>query len=473
MAPSQSKENMTLLGYIMLPVGLAGLFLSRKWLYRLLIFSTLFSATSVANFGGDENGSALQVWMFFGFLWLLRLVLDRLSTLSFSIDRRILGPCLWLIAFLSVASLSLLMPLYIDGSLAITSPILFDDSETPLFFTSHNFTQLLYLIFGVAIAICVAHQNLRDEERHETERIILLSAVFIAVWGLFQFFCNVTGIPFPGFIFNNSGSISGKGFLETLNGIGRVSSATVEPSVLAQSLITLLPLTLPAWLRRGSVFSVLADRQCSVLFVAVLMISTSTVAYVGLLMLGLLLVPLVLRTRVMSISRTLKFIVIAALAGLAVVTCAAVSIPAFRNLLSLVLLDKSSSGSALERVRTIGLAFGYFQRFPLLGIGWGSATSHDLLVKLLSNVGIIGTVTFLGSMYFVMRENWRSLDSLDLPLGLSRAAWLLALAAFLFTSVFAEFPLAFGNFWLILGMAVSTGCKTEPIHVDLLGSEPG
>jgi hypothetical protein len=40
---------MTPLGYIMLPVGLAGLFLSKRWLYRLFVFSTLFSATSAIN----------------------------------------------------------------------------------------------------------------------------------------------------------------------------------------------------------------------------------------------------------------------------------------------------------------------------------------------------------------------------------------------------------------------------------------
>ena len=66
---------MTPLGYILLPIGFAGMILSTKWLYRLFVFWTLFSATSAINFGQGEDGSALQVWMFFGFLWLLRLIL--------------------------------------------------------------------------------------------------------------------------------------------------------------------------------------------------------------------------------------------------------------------------------------------------------------------------------------------------------------------------------------------------------------
>jgi hypothetical protein len=462
---------MTPLGYIMLPVGLAGLFLSRKWLYRFFVFFTLFSASSAANFGEGDNGSALQLWMFFGSLWLLRLVIERLPAFAFSIDRRILRPCLWLIAFLFVASLSLIMPVYINGTLAIASPDLFDGSETPLFLTSHNLTQLLYLIFGGGIAISVAHSNLRDEDRHETERIILLSALFISVWGLFQFFCNLTGIPYPDYIFNNSGSGSGKGFLETLNGVGRISSAAVEPSMFAQSLVTLLPLTLPAWLRRGSVLSVSIDRSCTVLFIVVLMLCTSSTAYLGLFILAVLLLPVLLRTRTMSAARALKFAAMAGTTIVAVITIAASSIPIVSDVINATLLNKYSAGSGLDRAWSIGLAFGYFQKFPLLGIGWGSATSHDLIVKLLSNVGLIGTFAFLGAMHCVLRANWHALDPLVLPSSLSRAAWFLALAVFLCTSFLITFPLAFGNFWLVLGMAISTGWKAGPAQTPMLTSK--
>lgn len=456
----------------MLPIGLFGLLLSRKWLYRLFVFWTLFSASSAANVGEGRGGSALQVWMLFGALWLLRLILDHLLTLSFSGDRRILRPCLWLVAFLFVSSLSLLMPLYINGRLAIASPIIFDVSETPLFFTAHNVTQLLYLIFGCAIAISVAHHNLRDEEKQETEKVILLSGVVLSVWGLVQFVCNVTGIPYPFYIFNNSGSVSGRGFLETLDGIGRISSAAVEPSMFAQSLLTLLPLTLPAWLKRGSVFSVSIDRSCSLLFVALLILSTSSTAYLGLLMLAVLLMVLLLRTHTMSVGRALKVTAMAAVAGATVVVVSVLSIPVVRDVINSALVGKTVSPSGIERAMTIVLAFGYFQKYPILGIGWGSATSHDLIVRLLSNVGIIGTFVFLGAMYCVLRDSWRALDPLVLPASLSRAVWFLSFSVFLLTSFVIGFPLAFGNFWLVLGMAISTAWKPESARGRVFASEP-
>lgn len=454
---------MTLLGYLLLPVGLAGLFLSKKWLYYLFVFWALFSASSVANFGEGEKGSAVQVWMFFGSLWLLRTMFDHLSTLSFSIDRRLLRPILWMAAFLLVASLSLVMPLYIDGKLSIASQYLFDETVTPLFLTWHHVTQLLYLALGIAVTISVAQSNLRSDDRHKTERVILFSAIFVSIWGLFQLVCNITGIPYPDYIFNNSGSASGKGFLEYLQGVGvgRICSAAVEPSVLAQSLLSLLPLTLAAWLNRNSVISVFIDRFCTVLFIGLVILTTSSIGYLGLPMLAAMVVMLLLRTGAISLAKAVKLAAATALL-VGVIASSYFSIPTVRDVINTVLIDKASSGSGLERALTIVQAFRYFQAFPVLGIGWGSATSHDLIVKLLSNVGIIGTFTFFGAMYCVMRANWRALDTLALPWNLPRATWLLSLSIFLVTSVINEFPLPFGNFWLVLGMAMSTGWKTEP-----------
>lgn len=458
----------------MFPIGIGGLFLAKKWLYRCFVFWTLFSASSAMNVGGDVNGSALQVWMFFGFLWLLRLLIEHLSSLSFSLDHRIARPCLWLIAFLAVASLSLMMPVYIDGGLTIISPILGDDMDRALYFTSHNVTQLLYLIFGVVIAICVAHANLREEDRHQTERILLFSALFISGWGLFQFFCNLSGIPYPDYIFNNSGSMTGRNFNETLGpgGLRRISSATLEPSVFAQDLLSLLPLTIPACLRRGSILSVRADRFAAGLFIVLLILSTASMAYLGLLVLAVVLLFMLLRTRFMSIGRAARVATVSALGVAAVVTVSVLTSSVARSVFDLSIVNKASSGSGIERLMTIVLAFGYFQKYPILGIGWGSATSHDLIVFLLANVGIVGALTFLGAMWCVLRTSWRALGPLIPPANLSRFVWFLSLALFLFTSLIGGFPFPLGNFWLVLGMAIATGVRAETVLAPAVTPEP-
>ena len=457
---------MTPLGYILLPLGVAGLLVSPRWLYRLFVFWTLFSATSVLNVGEAQNGSAVQVWMFFGALWILRLGLERVSLFSFSIDNRLKRTSFWMIAFLVVATISLVMPVLIDGSLLIAAPT-FEGDPTPLVLTGHNITQLLYLIFGGTLAICVAHANLTDDNREETERVILYSGIFLACWGIFQFLCNITGLPYPDFLLNNSGSASGQGFRQALKDIGvqRVSSAAVEPSVLAQALLSLLPLTLPAWLKRGFVFSRRRDRLVALLFVVVLILSTSSVAYVGLAILGLTYVVYSVRTGRFSKRKAIAVFVPVGILATAIVAVAIISVPFVSQIADSVLLSKASSGSAIERAMTISYAFGYFQKYPILGIGWGSATSHDVIVKLLSNVGIVGTVVFFWGIFSIVRSNWRRISRGNSPLELSREAWLMSLVSFVLTSVLIEFPLPFGNFWLIIGMSMATAATARGLPV--------
>jgi hypothetical protein len=172
-----------------------------------------------------------------------------------------------------------------------------------------------------------------------------------------------------------------------------------------------------------------------------------------------------------STAKALKIAVIASAFVAVVFAASASSIPIVGDVLNVALLQKFTDSSGMERAMTISLAFGYFQQFPILGIGWGSATSHDLLVKLLSNVGLVGTFAFLGAIFWVLRANWRAMSPLVSSTSLSRAAWSLGLAAFLFTSVLITFPLAFGNFWLVLGMAISTGWTLVPARKFPAGPE--
>ena len=452
---------MTPLGYILLPLGLLGLLTSAHRLYCIFVFWTLFSATSVINVGGPDNGSAVQVWMFFGTLWLLRLGLERASLLDFSIDDRVKPMAFWILGFLAVATVSLIMPVLINGRLEIASPILGNDQETPLFLSSHNVTQLLYLVFGGVISICVAHVNLVEKNREETERIFLYAGIFIACWGIFQFFCHVTGIPYPSFLLNNSASGSATGYMQKLDtGISRISSAAVEPSILAQGLVTLLPLTLPAWQKRGFVFSRRRDRLITLLFVVVLLLSTSSTAYVGLVILAATYILYAVRAGSFSKTKAIFVFSLIGVMAIAVVALAFISIPVISQLINTLLLSKAYGGSGVERAMTMALAFGYFQKYPILGIGWGSATSHDVVVFLLSNVGIAGEIVFFCAIFSVVRSNWRRITSHDSPLDLSREAWLMSLVSFMLTSILIGFPLVFGNFWLVLGMAMATGSRS-------------
>ena len=461
---------MTVLGYILIPVAIITTFFP-KWLYRIFVFSALFTASAIANFGEGEGASALQVSTFFGALWLARLTFEQLSTHRLIVDKRVLPHLAWLAGFISIATLSLMMPVYINGSLVIEPPILGATGDAPLYFTSHNVTQLLYLLFDIIVAAAVAHANLNDETRYETEKILLCSGLFIALWGLLQFVCNSTGIPYPYFIFNTSKSVSAMGYLETLGegATGRVSSATLEPSFFAQSIVTLLPLTIPAWLRKGQVLSVALDRTASVIFVIALLLCTASTAYLCLAAWAFIIIIVRVKTSTLSVRRGVAYLIVGAALCAGAVGAVLVLVPGVANLANLLLINKGSTSSGLERLMTIQFAFGYFEKYPILGIGWGSATSHDLLVFLLANVGIVGAVVFIASMFYVLRTNWRRMERFQSSLEMSRSAWFQSLLIFLLASTITGFPLVSNNFWVILGVAVSTACDTSGTQLSYAG----
>jgi O-antigen ligase len=218
-------------------------------------------------------------------------------------------------------------------------------------------------------------------------------------------------------------------------------------------------------LKRGFVFSRRRDRLIALLFVVVLILSTSSVAYVGLAILGLTYVVYSVRTGRFSKRKAIAVFVPVGILATAIVAVAIISVPFVSQIADSVLLSKASSGSAIERAMTISYAFGYFQKYPILGIGWGSATSHDVIVKLLSNVGIVGTVVFFWGIFSIVRSNWRRISRGNSPLELSREAWLMSLVSFVLTSVLIEFPLPFGNFWLIIGMSMATAATARGLPV--------
>jgi len=450
---------MTPLGFIIVPLGLILLLNSREWLYRCVVFSVFFSATVVLNVGSGDNASGLQVWMYFASLWLAGSLFDGLRTRKLAISGKLIVPTGILLIFLFIAMTSLFMPLYINGRLAIASPFLFENFRTPLYLTSKNFTQLTYLVFGAIIGIAVAHCNLNEQDRHRSERIFLFGAVFAALWGLLQFACNITGLLYPAFIFNNSLSKSAGGFLQAFTEIGglkRVSSVAVEPSMLAQTLLCAVPLTFPALLGRGAVFGKIKDRLACGLLIFVLAVTTSSIAYIGLALLVLLSIVMVRKTRVLNSTRALLKICVLGIALATALLLSTLTIPFLKDYLNVVIFTKASGGSAVERAMTVSNAFDYFIQYPLLGVGWGSVTSHDLLVKLLSNSGVIGATAFTAFLAIVFRRNYQLLTNCNDEQSLSRLAWTLSFSVLVLTSVITEFPFTFGHFWFAIGMAIAT-----------------
>jgi O-antigen ligase len=130
----------------------------------------------------------------------------------------------------------------------------------------------------------------------------------------------------------------------------------------------------------------------------------------------------------------------------------------FRTIVIDSVFSKSSSYSALERLKTIQNGWSYFLQYPLLGVGWGSVTSHDLVVKLLANIGVLGLLSFAVVIMWLASRLYRGIRQRRDDVALTQMVWLLSLIMLIFMNAISEFAYVLGHFWLILGVSMS--CAT-------------
>lgn len=456
---------MTPLGYVIIPVGLVIACASRRWLLRLLIISIPFSDSVIANVGSGDNASGIQIWMFVGALWLLRESIFAIGTLDFRLRRSLAAPCAWLAGFVTAAAVSLLMPIYIDGSLQIASPLLLDTSVTPLYLSSKNFTALIYLIFGALIAISFARTGLEETTAKDIDRLWLGLAAFVSLWGLFQFSCSIIHFPFPTALFNNNHSAtvaSAHAELDVL-GVPRMSSVAVEPSILAQCLLVMLPLTVPALLGVGQIFSIRTDRRICVLIIAALLLTFSSLAYIGLVLFMLLVAFIAQRARLIRAWTAIRNMFLISAVCLCILVPTYFMSSAVQDVANSILFSKASGYSGLERLKTIANAAEYFSQYPVFGVGWGSVTSHDLLFKLLANVGLVGTTIFFIMWWVILRRNLSRTPGGPPQKMLRNICWGISGCMLICVSMISEFPYVFGHFWFVLGICIAAGSGYRPL----------
>lgn len=450
--------TITFLGWIILPSSLVMIALKPEWVYALAIFFLPFSATSVINVGSGDTASGIQVWFYLATLLLLRWVILILFRLEFRIDRDIRRPVLYLLSFVAACAISLLMPLWISGRLQIMSPLLLDFTTTPLFFSTRNVTAFLYILAGFAFTVFIAHKNVTPKQFRRSASIYLLSCAFVASWGLLQLFLSVAHLPYPAIIFNNSASPSAAGYKETLGTteIARLTSVAVEPSMLVQTLLVGIAFTLPAFFGSGYVRGRYRDRITASLLIFVCLAATSSVGYIGIALMFLLVCWALYKAH-----RLRPGFLILSIFGIAALVAAYFTIGIFHDVVDNALLNKNSSFSALERVKTIYYAVQYFFEYPILGVGWGSVTSHDLVAKILSNTGIVGFTAFcafVGVLFANMRGKSR-VTSDKMYFDQASVILFIACVEMFVLATIGQFPDVFGHFWFILGMAAASSIR--------------
>lgn len=453
--------EVTPIGWVFLIIGPLLMVVEPAWLYLVAIFFLPFTATEVANVGSDLNASGIQASMFLGSLLILRHTLSIVWRMSFWLPTRGRKTILLLGTFVATTGLSLAMPVWIDGRVRIPAANLGDLSSTPLYLKSSNITGFLYMVFGFAFAYYIAKTNQGSRIIRVTLKAFLAGSIFAALWGLLELACKVSGIQYPAMIFNNGKAASTLGYLEFLTGdVFRLSSVSVEPSIFAQTLLVAVSLYLPFVLGRLRLFGKILDRVLFGLLVIVLFLTTSSTAYIGA---AFIIVLILLLSGVTGILRVRH--VVLPLFGITATAGLYATVPVIRQVLDTALFSKAGNYSAAERLMTISNSYEMFLKYPILGIGWASITSHDLIINILANAGLLGLLTFVAAMYALFQCLYRSImaraNSVRLQ-GLMRLdlGVYVALAVTLATSALSGFLNTFSFFWFVVGLAIAGSTTT-------------
>jgi hypothetical protein len=453
--------EITGIGFILIFIGLLLLFFPTKWLYYLTIFFIPFSATSIINITYGALGSGIQASIYFGSLLLGKELLRTVFQLKLILPEERGWSFFLLGAFGFIAFFSLIMPIIIDGKVTILSPeaTIWDHWEIPITLTRRHFTQLLYLIYGISLSVLIFIRNTNYQNIDATIKVYLISSIFVCFWGLFQWICFVKNIPYPAFLFNNNIHPGGMGYDEVLEGlfsIKRISSVSIEPSILGQFLLSILPIILFAVTANHIILSHFWDKLSLLLIVIVLLLSTSSSGYLGLLF--MILSVIIINKKVYKLRLRLIILTI----GFSII-CILIYIwsPVVQNLIEVSIFSKLSTASGLERLQSIQDSWTYFLRYPILGVGWGTANSYDLVVKLLSNIGIIGFLIFMIFLIYIIRRFIIIINDKLLKSTTYNSLFngiLIALVTVLFMNTISGFSFMFGQLWFLIGLLIGSTC---------------
>ena len=446
--------EITPIGWAMLPVGFSLYWLAPEYLYVLMVFFLPFSATAIVNIGSPDSASGVQASMLFGSLWMLKELpaLGRTSLRPYW--QRLHTPVRQLNLFTLVVIMSLFMPLWINGHVVIESADLGDSGSAPLQFAGTHITQTILSDLWCPTCNSGALKNSELPQLIRSIRIFLISAIFVSIWGGVQLLCWSFNIDYPAYLFNTSSTESAQGYTQIIQeaGLKRISSVATEPSMFAQSMLIAAVIALFALLSPRPVISKTWDRLAVIIIIGGLLISTSTTAYIGLVgvlaLYGLGLIYLRIRR-----GQYLLFLLL--FVGLLFYAYSGFT-PA-QDLFESMIIGKGESYSALARLNSILLARDYFLQYPILGLGWGSVTSSDLVFKLLSNTGLAGLLFFSLFVATASARLWRAsraAQSVPADKKLWPVCLLAALVMLIFTNVAGGFAFTYGHLWFVFGLAM-------------------
>ncbi|SRR6266566_1739440 len=327
----------------------------------------------------------------------------------------------------------------------------------PLQPSATNISQALYIVFLAAVAFAVSSVVAQTGNGATVLKAYVIGGVLVSVVGLYQLLAFYLGWPYPyEFLSSNPGYFQGYSWL--LGQAKRISGTLTEPSVFAYYLTGILSALAGIYLFAQQRFWLcLLAAFISVM----LLISTSTTAYISIAVLCLVLLVVAMRSKTSRPRMVLHGLGLVALGAPIFLLAWKSGVEELATyVVRSTILEKATSLSFTDRVGTDLHSLALVADSYGLGVGWGSNRSSSLLTNLISNAGIPGTVLLIIFAMRVVRLTRGVIisgnpdRSVAIPLVLSAFAMLVA-------GTISNPDITHVVFWVNLGALVGLGLAKQ------------
>ncbi|SMF93353.1 hypothetical protein SAMN02949497_0631 [Methylomagnum ishizawai] len=379
-----------------IPVILAGLLASGEGILYALMICLLFGGTATLSFSMLGDAPILPAVLLMPFL-----IWKAIANRGISLSPRLITypePGFWLLLLVLWEVLSAIgLPRLFSGETYVFSTnrgVIGGVALMPLKPLSTNLTQSIYALLGLACFLSV--RSLLDSERRMAGmRDAVLLLAMLNIWaGVLQLAENNLGFPSVLNLFRNASYATFTG--GEVGGLLRIYGTFPETSAFSSFTLALFAFT--ASLCRDGVRGVYSG-IVALASLGLLLMTTSSTAYAGLLIYGTLATAVALaqaywHRQALYLGPTTLMVGVVVLAGCFLALSQPRIFSRIFEFFDLTLVNKLDSASGRERSLWNQQAWVNFIDTYGLGIGFGSARASSFPMALLSNIGVIGVGLF-------------------------------------------------------------------------------
>lgn len=330
---------------------------------------------------------------------------------------------------------AIFLPRLLQGMVQVLPPRGGLDSgfTVPLGPSTTNYIQSFYLVCILGLFLMVRHVTVIKAVTPDCFlNGMAAGIVLVMVMGYYQFAAYYFGLPWPAEVVNSNAGVSQLQD-QTTFGVKRISSLFLEPSIMSQHLLGGIGLM---------VFG-LQRKIAGILLLGVLLLSTSSTAYFGLIALF----SIWLFTGRYQSARS-KVSLVAIVLALLALAIGMDFLTLSGKITNHLVLEKMDSGSGQVRLNADSLALKSFAQSFGLGTGVGSARASSFPATMAATLGLPGLLIFAAFLWsiFAAVHQQRSNQERGVLFGMVGLliGWLLAAP---------DINIAF--FWILAGLASS------------------